>query len=42
MSHFKYSGEDKDEYSAYLPSDQHTYPVSYQPKYKSMNYITVE
>jgi hypothetical protein len=33
MSHYKYNGSDRKEFSEYLPSDQDTYPVSYQPRY---------
>lgn len=36
MSHYIYNGRDRNEFSAYLPTDQHTYPSSYQPRYTQM------
>lgn len=36
MSHYRYNGRDRNEFSAYLPTDQDTYPTSYQPRYRSM------
>jgi len=37
MSHFKYLAYDRDQYIEYLPEDQNTYPLSYQPRYTSQN-----
>ena len=37
MSHYKYNGADRKEFSEYLPSDQDTYPVSYQPRYTPLH-----
>lgn len=33
MLHYRYCGSDIEEFNKYLPIDQHTYPVSYQPVY---------
>ena len=36
MLHYRYNGLDKNEFMAYLSTDQDSYPTSYQPRYRSM------
>ena len=36
MLHYRYNGRDKNEFMAYLSTDQDSYPTSYQPRYRSM------